>query len=157
MTEERARKVWTSALVEFSNTLSNIRVATTHATFPSARAKAMSRSKRTLIRVTAASAALILSCLIAVAEGAFQSGDNLLALCLGKEVGICLGYVEAVADAMSEKSLGKPTRICVPGDVTGQRILHVVISFLLANPSMRHSSASPMVAAALAETFPCPL
>jgi Rap1a immunity proteins len=100
-------------------------------------------------------ASLALSCAHAGAEGAFQSGDNLLELCAGKEIGICLGYVEAIADAMSEKGPSKSPQICVSHDVTGRQVLGIVISFLRANPSMRHYSASPLVKDALEEAFPC--
>jgi hypothetical protein len=81
----------------------------------------------------------------------FLTGNKLLEACLSGELvnqGICLGYVQGVADAFNKVA-------CLPEGVTARQISDTLVRFLREHPELRHYSASSLAKAALTENFPC--
>jgi len=68
----------------------------------------------------------------------------------------CVGYIIGVSDAISvnkNQLFGFVT--CRPADFTVGQLVDVVKLWLKRHPAQRHYSAANIVAAALAEAFPC--
>ena len=91
--------------------------------------------------------------------GGFQTGNNILSHCTPSptdfEQGFCDGYIAGVADAMDEKEPIFGWRACFPRGVTGGQITDEDVRFLQLHIGDRHKGAAGLVAAALAEIFPC--
>src|SRR5271166_5042842 len=73
---------------------------------------------------------------------------------------LCLGYIIGVSDSMqgaqaTGASLLFGWRACPPLDTTPDRLQNSVVSFLIAHPETRQSSASNLVVKALSDAFPC--
>ena len=96
------------------------------------------------------------------------AGDMLYAHCLSSDLyarGICLGYVEGVADAGEQEALagasvtGASTlgiwRWCIPTGTASGQVRDIVVKFLRENPVQRHLAAAGVVASALQHTWPC--
>jgi Rap1a immunity proteins len=66
--------------------------------------------------------------------------------------GLCLGYVEATADALMAE---RPGRQCISRDVTFGQLEEVVRKYLREHPENRGYGANVIVASALTEAFPC--
>jgi hypothetical protein len=92
------------------------------------------------------------------ARADFQTGNELLFFCtLNNDVlakGICLGYVEAIADFVRYFGY-QGVKYCADPNVTAQQMMDITVQFLRANPATRHLSASGIVAVALTQNFPC--
>lgn len=95
---------------------------------------------------------------LAVAGG-FQSGNDILSHCTPSptdfEQGFCDGYTGGVADAMGAEEPIFGWRACFPRGVTGGQITDAAVRYLQLHIGDRHKGAASLVAAALAETFPC--
>lgn len=93
---------------------------------------------------------------VAAAGGAtFQSGNDILLWCRTANWQLCYGYIEGVADAMSN---GEPVlgwRACIPAGVTVGQVKDATLQFLQIHIGFRQKIAASLVAAALSETFPC--
>jgi len=102
---------------------------------------------------------LLLTVLIAVlpissAEADFQTGNELWAACNQRPRQECIGYVEAIADALSLGDfLG--LQACMPQTLTSGQAVDVVLKLLRDHPEKRHFGAVGLVALALAQGFPC--
>ena len=96
------------------------------------------------------------------------AGDMLYAHCLSSDLyarGICLGYVEGVADAGEQEALagasvtGASTlgiwRWCIPTGAAPGQARDIVAKFLRENPAQRHLAAASIVALALQRAWPC--
>ena len=70
-------------------------------------------------------------------------------------VGTCIGYVTAVADALSSGNSVNGFKACIPVNVDMNQIVDVVKNFIRDNPEKRHLVAVGLVAAAFARAFPC--
>jgi hypothetical protein len=103
-----------------------------------------------LVAMTAASAG---------AKADFRDGNELYAECTGdnsKQL-ICIGYVMAIADAArAPNAVGASGfTVCELDDVTVKQMFGVVTQYLSAHSEKRPHAAFSLVAAALAEAFPC--
>ena len=96
------------------------------------------------------------------------AGDMPYAHCLSSDLyarGICLGYVEGVADAGEQEALagasvtGASTlgiwRWCIPTGTASGQARDIVVKFLRENPAQRHLAAASVVASALQHAWPC--
>jgi Rap1a immunity proteins len=84
-----------------------------------------------------------------------QDGTNIVAHCLMKPeqdsaaAMLCAGYVEGVADLLSECS------VCIPPQVSGQQLINIVLQFAARHEDMLHEPASKVVSSALRESYGC--
>jgi hypothetical protein len=96
----------------------------------------------------------------------FETGNDLYAACNSADPfgrGRCMGYVEAINDAMAMPMRQQeiPTgdfgqfRRCIPGNPTAGQMKDVVVQYLQKNPANRHQSAARLAARALMEAYPC--
>ena len=97
-----------------------------------------------------------------VAVPTFESANDLLEVCGARgdyEQGLCTGYIQAIADAMSHAQAVGGTvagwRACVPNRVIFKQIRDAAVLYLTAHAELRRASTVWLVARALAETFPC--
>lgn len=91
-------------------------------------------------------------------HAAFKDGNDLYHDCSTSSAvdhGVCLGYIEGVADILSGSVTLFGWRACIPQEAQAQRLSNVVLNFLSAHPEIRHNAAPSLVAAALASDFPC--
>lgn len=87
----------------------------------------------------------------------FTDGNQLHSDCQ-RDFHACSSYVRGVADTMLGNQ-GTPVMgwlACIPKGVTVGQMTDVVKASLTNHPEERHLGASSLVAAALAESFPCP-
>lgn len=106
---------------------------------------------------------VVLTCGMMVAPKAkadFYSGNRLLEICQSREAsfreGMCWGFVIGVADAMSGRDAAVGGwRACLPTPVTVAQVTDIAKRYLQRYPERRHYPAANLVAAALAEAFPC--
>lgn len=93
---------------------------------------------------------LLLSCGLANAQ--FMSGNQLKDHCNKADnlvsAGLCMGYVEGVADANS-------FLFCTPPGVTVGQIRDVVKKYLNDNPAQLHKPGDDLATEALRSAFPC--
>ena len=61
----------------------------------------------------------------------------------------CSGYVEGVADLLSEHAL------CVPPETAGKQLVDTVMEYAAKHQEMLHHPASRIVAEALKKKYPC--
>jgi hypothetical protein len=101
--------------------------------------------------------------------GLRSTGDMLYAHCLSSNTyarGICLGYVEGVADAGEQQALAGASvsgdastlgtwRWCIPTGAALGQARELVVKFLRENPAERHLAAAGIVASALQRAWPC--
>jgi hypothetical protein len=96
---------------------------------------------------------------------AFYSGNDLNNFCNHQpgslEAGICGGYIVGIADALGATDKGVPLsiagwRACIPTGVSRSgQVVDIVTKWLRESPQHLHYPAPSLVAAALAEAFPC--
>lgn len=67
----------------------------------------------------------------------------------------CLGYVSGVADVMSGRNAINGVQACIPRGTSRNQLKDVVVDWLRRHPEHRHHNAGGLVAAALAEAYPC--
>jgi Rap1a immunity proteins len=103
---------------------------------------------------------VVLSVPVPAALAAVTSGNRLYESCAAKET-YCIGYITAVIDALDfvKTSPAGGTfggwEACVPQGATIGQAIDIVTNWLVAHPEKRHFSGAGIVAAALAEAFPC--
>ncbi|HXY78350.1 MAG TPA: Rap1a/Tai family immunity protein [Candidatus Acidoferrales bacterium] len=85
-----------------------------------------------------------------------QDGVNLTTACMSKagddavmDEMLCAGYVEGVADLLSEDA------ICVPPEVAGKELVEVTMQYAEKHQEMLHQPASRVVANALKAKYRC--
>jgi hypothetical protein len=91
--------------------------------------------------------------------GSEKTGDELLYVCTYSSLiaqGTCLGYIEGIATVMHHGVEIAQFRACAAEPATIEQLRDVVIAYLKRNVALRHYLAAALVAAALAEAFPCP-
>jgi hypothetical protein len=88
----------------------------------------------------------------------FLDGNNLLERCSGAgyELGVCAGYVMAIADAMHGDNSVLGYQACMDVEVQSQQVVDIVVAALRRSAAVRHLAARGLVAKAIAEAFPCP-
>jgi hypothetical protein len=94
----------------------------------------------------------------------YITGDRLIGFCTNgdqSDIGICLGYIVGIADAMHAARASGGGLIgwqaCVPPETRAEQLMDVAVRFIAAHPSYGQFSASGLVASALSDAFPCPL
>lgn len=110
---------------------------------------------------TAAAAARTLACalglsLVSTAVPALD-GDDMDQYCiaaLAAEYAACLGYVRAIMDVLRLDPV-RGFEACIPRTATPEDAVAVVRDYLRRNPGAGAFQAPPVIAAALAEAFPC--
>ena len=88
----------------------------------------------------------------------FYRAADLQARCASRDRNlrmVCAGYVSGIADAVSSSAGAWGYTACIPLDVTPLRAMDIVARFLDARPDGRDNVAANVVAAALAEAYPC--
>lgn len=82
-----------------------------------------------------------------------QDGSAMAVNCLASdarfEEGLCAGYVEGVADLLSD------TVVCIPPEINGKRLVDVFLKYSAKHEDMLHGPASRIVSNALQEAYPC--
>ncbi|MEJ0097397.1 MAG: Rap1a/Tai family immunity protein [Bauldia sp.] len=95
----------------------------------------------------------------ASASAFFVSGSDLYTKCTHRDATLdyvdCLGYIAAIADALTNGSGVGGLKACLPPKVTREAILKQVVEWIAAHPEVRQSAAAGAVANALAEGFAC--
>jgi len=83
-------------------------------------------------------------------------GNKVLILCTHPE-GFkgCYGYIAGIADSMAGGNPVGGKRACIQKEVTAGQLVDVTVNYLTQNPAERHVMGSHLVAAALAQAFPC--
>jgi hypothetical protein len=64
------------------------------------------------------------------------------------KVGVCMGYVQGVADAYADA--------CPPEDVQAEQVIRVAVKYLNDHPEKLHLNRAALTKAALKQAFPCP-
>jgi hypothetical protein len=84
-----------------------------------------------------------------------QDGVNLTTACMSKvqddavAAMLCAGYVEGIADLLSEDA------ICVPPEVAGKQLVEAVVQYAEKHQEILHHPASRIVAEALKAKYHC--
>jgi hypothetical protein len=110
------------------------------------------------MRSLSLTAAIIMTFLGTPALADFNSGNELLRDCTATggepKSFICLGYLEAIADALRSSHING-WGACMSAEVSVRQLHDVVTQFLQDNAKLRHLAAAGLVAHALADAFPC--
>ena len=69
--------------------------------------------------------------------------------------GYCVGYIVGISDAMAAGGSVNGFTACFPPGITTWQIRDVAINFLKNNPADRNDAAAGLVAASIAEAWPC--
>lgn len=91
------------------------------------------------------------------AEAGRLNGSQLRTLCTSADeslVGVCIGYVVGIADALGEDEVAQ-RRACVPLGRSDRQLVQVVVHWLERNPDADYYWARAAVASALASAYPC--
>ncbi len=92
------------------------------------------------------------------AAGPYYRGQQLHRHCFSEDTiaqGICYGYIVAVADAAISGLAIEGQRACIPADASTGRLRNAVKAYLEGRPERLEGTGIALVAAALAEAFPC--
>jgi len=92
------------------------------------------------------------------APAAVKDGNALLQQCtatVGAFMEFCFGYIDAIAESLSEDRRLGVLDVCVPAEVDDVQLRDVVVKFLKENYGLRSLSAPGLVAQALTEAYPC--
>jgi hypothetical protein len=87
-----------------------------------------------------------------------SDGNDLKAFCESRnpiELGVCHGYIQAVAEVMSENTING-FRACLPDNPTRGQLNDVVLRHLSDFPQQRHLLSDGLVAMIFSKNFPCP-
>jgi Rap1a immunity proteins len=89
----------------------------------------------------------------------YQTGNDLLEWC-NAEPGTpqrvqCYAYIEGVIDSMSNGSAVLSYRACFRNGIVAKQMRDVTVAYLTAHANVRDVIAASLVAAAMAEAFPC--
>ncbi|MFL6437685.1 MAG: Rap1a/Tai family immunity protein [Terriglobales bacterium] len=86
--------------------------------------------------------AMVMACLTAKSEGLSAADGQMSAM-------LCAGYIEGIADLLSE------TDVCIAPEVEAKQLTQVFLQYASKHQTLLHGPASPLVAAALRESYPC--
>lgn len=92
------------------------------------------------------------------AGAGFQTGDDLLEHCRDisdSGYGLCLGYVEGVADSTEATRLARHLAPCIHQEIGAAQLHNAVIEYLRDHPETRGQNASLLVARAVSSTWQC--
>jgi hypothetical protein len=110
-----------------------------------------------MIRI-ALGAAAVLGVMVGEAHAEFQTGNDLYRLCASVgdfHKGMCLGFIEGVADTMTSIRTGQGQRSCIPREVEADQMREVVVKYLTEHPEDRNYSAASNALVAIAKAWPC--
>lgn len=87
-----------------------------------------------------------------------MDGNQLYSLCTNTDVVsnmMCMSYLNWISDTVDRQTIFG-SKSCQPkGNLTLQQLKDVVVAWLREKPQYRHAESPSLVAAALAEAFPC--
>ena len=87
----------------------------------------------------------------------FFNGNTFKSICDRKSdanaTSQCLGYVQAIGDAMASPNGLDGLRACFPSGMTGEQAVDVVRKWITDHPETRHTNAAHIVAQALSAAF----
>ena len=109
------------------------------------------------MRRTAAFAVVIWLSSFAPSYSATTSSDDLQLWCADREYleFTCAGYIRALFDVMADGNEVSGARACIPAGVTVEEARNIAIDYLESNLQEAPQSAPVLIAAALAQAFPC--
>ena len=85
-------------------------------------------------------------------------GDTLMSYCAGgtdTDLGLCSGYIMAVAESMADGQFSFGHRSCGHDAIRAQQLVDLVKIEVSEHPDMKVMPAGVMVAGILARSFPC--
>lgn len=91
-------------------------------------------------------------------ERNMMPGKTLMTFCSGKydtDVGVCSGYIMAVAEAMAQKQGLYGQKACGHDGIKAQQLVDLVKLDIGDHPDLEKQPAGPMVAGIIARSFPC--
>ena len=104
-------------------------------------------------------AVLVVVPYVPVAEAAFMTGKMLLAHCRNEtdvyDQAFCLAYVVATADVLWAENSVQGHSACLPDQIAQGQVQDIAVPWLEVHPQYLHLGANGLVAAALADAFPC--
>jgi hypothetical protein len=104
-------------------------------------------------------AAVIIALMVSIAkvygQAGFVTGNDLYSYCTVSSQPQCFGYLQGIADAMSNGTVFG-WRACIPYQVSTYQLRDIAVQYLYKNASKRQYNAASLVGAAFAESFPCP-
>jgi hypothetical protein len=84
-------------------------------------------------------------------------GNDILMVCTTPQSAIgCVAYLAGVADAMAGGNSVGGRRACISKEVVAGQLVDIAVNYLRSHANGRHVMAVRLIAAAMAETFPCP-
>lgn len=86
--------------------------------------------------------AIVSACLIARSDDLSAANGQISTM-------LCAGYIEGIADLLSE------TDICIAPEVEAKQLEQAFLQYASKHQTLLHGPASPLVAAALRESYPC--
>ena len=92
------------------------------------------------------------------AAGPYYRGHQLHRHCFSQDMiaqGICYGYIVAVADAAIAGLAIEGARACIPENASTTQLRNAVKAYLESHAERRGRTGIALVAAALAQAFPC--
>ena len=109
-------------------------------------------------------AAILLAMVITTAQEIGAETVRLLGSDLARDCGAsqnyfsygnCSGYLMGVADMMAQPEWPYPTKACFPDEVGRGQLIAIVKKYIANHPGQLQDPALAVVAAALAQAFPC--
>jgi Rap1a immunity proteins len=95
-----------------------------------------------------------LLCSSPASASSFKNGNQLLEECSSQvDLLFCLGYIDAVNDALDGNSVNG-YEACVPNAVTAGQLKDIMVQYLRLNPADRHLIAVGLVADAISNKPP---
>ncbi|WP_157619732.1 Rap1a/Tai family immunity protein [Skermanella stibiiresistens] len=90
------------------------------------------------------------------AQGYYQNGNSLLAMCQGEWIDktYCLGYVTAAAELAAHDGYNG-LKACIPSGVLSGQLMDTSVQYLIAHPERRHLPSFALVSLAIVLAFPC--
>lgn len=91
-------------------------------------------------------------------SGNGMDGRTLMTFCNGKfdtDFGICSGYITAISEVMLSGHAVQGYRACDHDGIRAQQLVDLIRLDIGENAAMQNQSATRMVAAILADAFPC--
>ena len=88
-----------------------------------------------------------------------MTGNMLLAHCRNEadvyDQAYCIAYIVAIADVLWAGNPVQGHNACLPDKIVQGRVQDIAVPWLRAYPQHLHHGAAGLIAAALAEAFPC--
>ena len=83
-------------------------------------------------------------------------GNDILLVCTAPQGATgCVAYLAGIADAMAGGNPVGGMRACIPKEVVTGQLVDITVNYLRGHANERHTMAAHLIAAAMAEAFPC--